>query len=458
MRITFNDAQSRDLGRELRANIKKFNCIDGEISIDHNVIQQLEKRFEGLSPKDQAIHFADVKWKMFGVHASQVQANVSKLAPITNFDKAPVLLGTKEGVDFIIEIHSNKHELFVQALNIDKGGVSSNIAEALRLLDLPSNLISIHGNGPIALLQENLLMSAGIDTSKLFRVNARDSYIHPCYLFSYENSETKKIEKEEYWIVQTRQPFDKETIDRLTEKIKEACKLNPKEALVLPSMQPAGASEGYFAKVVDIATESENPVLLNPKQYDDARGMFKQLFTHGKINFLKPNINEFVKFLRYVEPGIIYDSDENERQKEKELTERIGKQDFKEVIDFASQLIHQSNPDLNLIISFGKYGAIAISRKGMVYINAPSIESISSNGCSSGAGDSGLASVVAKIREANIDLRSALNEADLEKINEAFIYAASATASLPGNQIADKKRIGDLRNAFKLNPIVQKLS
>ena len=127
-----------------------------------------------------------------------------------------------------------------------------------------------------------------------------------------------------------------------------------------------------------------------------------------------------------------------------ELKIKVAKGNYAEILDLSKELIKRTNYNLRmLLVSFGEHGSIIITRKHAVHVSAPKIEL----GCSSGAGDSGLANVIVVSKRDRINLKKDLLSPELEMLATAFNYAASATAMLPGNEIAGSEQVEALQKA-----------
>lgn len=441
MRIGLETAMARSLGQRVEQLIRSEWKLGNNSSINHDVIQEMEDRFHTLTAEEQDAGLSQPTWQLVSSFIPNVVNSLSELPPVSKSGKAPVVIGVREAIDVIVEMNSDNKGLYVPAVNIDTGGMASNIAQAVRLQDQYSDFIAMHGTGPIADLHQTLIEAGGIEVRLL--KSSKDSYIHPCYLFGEGSS------KKEYWMAPFRTPFERDYLDRFTAMVEDACRENSGEPLVLSAIPPPGAGDDYFSRLVDIGEKYNNSTFYNPKQYDDMKNTMISFFNQGKLSFIKPNIAEFVKFLRYSQ--IIPDTESSEKVILQKLKAQVSHGNLNEILHLAKELICKTNPEMVLIISFSEFGAVAVNSKWAVYIKSPEIKEL---GCSSGAGDSGLANVLITAKRKNIDLNSTLDQYNLTDLNEGFIDASSGTTRLQGNQIASQSQIIAYKSTYTLNPVV----
>ena len=426
MRATFIPTQSRQYGSNLSTIIRGIS----PQQTSNLSLEAFETVFHGLSKSEQTSLFAEPLWK------NVVQPNLPPLSTKqTNSKLAQTSLAIipdyKAGVDVIILLNSKGEELEIEAIDLQKGGLAANTAEALIKLGYDSRFISLHGRGDVADFHEFLIRDSGIHPIELTDTG-RDAYIHPCTIESSDR-------KQEFWFVQDREIFPQSAIGRITEILKAELQRSSNETLVLSAIPPAGSNADYFAQMSLIAHANGKPVIFNPKQYDHIEEVATKLFKSGRVDILKPNVIEFTQFLQHAK--ILYG---DERAKAEELKKEVKEAQFGQTIAMAKRLMHQYNPCLKAIfITFGENGLLAVTLRNAVFIPAPKIKLE----CSSGAGDSGIAAIIAQAKESGIDLRGTLHSSSLEELGLAFVIEASATAELPGNSIADKGRFNALRYA-----------
>ena len=443
MRIQLNTQESTDFGRQLAKANRAFLKGDNDDTLSHNRAQEILKTFHVLSPQDQLTEFSAPVWSLFERFTPVVQANLSKLPPLEKKagEKYPIVPGFKEAIDLVVEIQNGKDGITIPAFSIDKGGLASNSVEALRMQGIPTHFPALLGNSakPITHLHTALMQASGIDTSGAIHTT------HPAYLHTdyYLESEGRK---DEYWMAQHRIPFLPQELDEFFQAIKTACEQNSQEALVLSALPPAGSGEFFFTDIITEARKNGNPVLFNPKQYDyldKAMGSFLgQIFLQKKLNIIKPNLVEFVQFLKY---SYIITKDEEENLL-RSLQKNVAENNFENLVELGKKLLTHLDPENGiLMVSIGAKGAIVINKKHAIRSTAPII---GEGGCPSGAGDTGLACMIAetKIERSKIDLNRVADESELVRLQSSFIYGASATASLPGNKIATPDDIRSLKN------------
>ena len=436
MRITFNNTIARALGEAKEGFIRHFLNLKSAKTIDRQTLQAVENRFHQISAQEQIEHFAIPVWHIFELHIPTrfEQANT----PLEKV-RGPIVPGFKEAPDLIYESNTDTNGFNINALGYYKGGLASNTVHALRLQDTYANFIPLLGDGPKATIHKAAIEAGGIYITKEVISNGVDAYIHFCSLFGEGDT------KQENWMAQSRIPFSKETINTFTAAIEEALIENNGEIFVLSAIPPAGAGDDYFARLTELAKKFNSPTVFNSKQYDPLRASVEKLFNQGDIKLIKPNLVEFVQFLRL--KGLLYeDSNTCEAEIYQKLKSQIKKGQFKETFELARLLINTVNPDMIILLSLSEHGAMAISKDHAVVFGAPKIKL----GCSSGAGDSGLASVIKTTKDRKYDLWNTLKEDELANLLQSFIYAASATASLPGNNIANRNEIDTLRTSQKL--------
>lgn len=442
MRIQLSPEQAISTGREL----VKLNKAQGwqweDNNLTHERAELFLRAFHQLTPTKQLDYFSEPIWEIFSEHTATVLANLTRLAPLTKEpgQKYPIVPGFKEAIDLIVEIVNEKDGITIPAINIDKGGLASNSIEALTMQGIPTAFPALLGNSikPITKLHIDLMEAAGIDTSDAIPTK-NPAYLHTDY---YLNSEGRT---DEYWMAQHRIPFLQSELDRFLSSIEIACKKNSGQALVLSALPPAGSGEYYFPDIIQIGHENGNPVLFNPKQFDyldPKTGSFLgQLFVQKKLNVIKPNLVEFVQFLRY--SYIITKNEENNLLRE--LRKDVEEDKFDRLVELSRKLLNHLDPDNGvLVVSIGSKGAFVINKKHAIHSTAPYI---GNGGCPSGAGDTGLASIIGETRrpQKEINLLEPLDEGKLIRLLSEFIYGASATASLPGNKIATPKVIDSFR-------------
>ncbi len=432
MRVTFHPPQSKYFGNKLSTVIKGISSLQNNISL-----RAFEKVFHGLSKSDQTNLFAEPLWKNV-VQPNLPPFSTEQATPKSGHDPIAIIPDFKAGVDVIILLNSKGEELEIEAIDLQKGGLAANTAEALIKLGYDSRFISLHGRGDIADFHELLLRDSGINPIELID-SGRDAYIHPCTVESSDR-------REEFWFVQDREIFPQPIIERVTEKLKAELQRGSNETLILSAIPPSGSSADYFAQISLIAHSNGKPVIFNPKQYDHIEEVATKLFKYGRVDILKPNVIEFTQFLQHAR--ILYG---DERAKAEELKEEIKKAKFGQIISMAKKLIHKYTPRLRAIfITFGENGLLAVTLRNAVFIPAPKIKLE----CSSGAGDSGIAAIIVRAKENGIDLREPLSKSSLEELGSAFVIEASATAGLQGNSIADKGMFNALRHAQSIKPKV----
>jgi len=428
------------LGQIFRDFAGRFAPSNQETGFSHNLAGQVEETFHKLSPHGQRVRFQNPAWL-------SIRQNVNSLIPRDGRnppDKVqgktyPIVPGFKEGIDAVLKIVSDRENVSIPEIGISKGGLASTLVEALSLFDTPAFMPSLHGNleDPLSNLHLALMESAGIDTSLLIHTE-HGAYLHTCF-YVIEDGNPK-----EFWMAPKREPFNEQELARFTDKIRITCEGNKKESLVLSSHPPTGSGNDYFSRLVEIGLSNENVIVFNPKEYDllphKHPDFLYPLFLQGKINLLKPNLNEFVQLLRYS----FCISESEEKVVKEQLYQDIEKGRLDNLFDLGKKLLTKLDKDCGiLIISLGKHGAVIMNEKYGLYSRAPVINF--EKGCPSGAGDSGLAASIIEARDRNITFKSRLNDADLRALLHAFIYGASATASLPGNEIAGPEIVGFLK-------------
>ena len=433
MRINFTPQQSQHYGRELTKIIRGASgSADGRVSLEH-----FEGTFHGLSTQEQTNLFARPLWTSvvkpnlppFSTEQSTTKSSNKSIAIIPDF---------RGGVDVMILLDSSGDDIEIKAIDLQKGGLAANTAEALIKLGYDSKFCSLHGRGPIADFHEFLLRDAGINPIDLID-SGRDAYLHPCTVESSDR-------KQEFWFVEKREPFLQSVTDEITEILKTQLSSTSNEALVLSAISPEGLSPDYFAEMSLVAHSNNKPVIFNPKQYDDNEEISTSLFSKGRVDLIKPNAIEFAQFLKYAD--ILYI---DEQGKASELKREIGKQQFGQTIAMARRFIQQYRPRLKtLFITFSEQGLLAVTVKHAVFIPTPKIKLA----CSSGAGDSGVAGIIAEAKKGAIDLQDDLHSSDLERLGLAFNNTAAATAKLPGSTIASQDQIAHLRSTHPIKPIV----
>ncbi len=446
MRISLELPLAKDLGNQFNSYIRSSLGLQNQ-PIDHATIKALETKFHDLSSYEQPEFFTKHFWAIVGEQASTVQGKLSRfyptLDPELNNGKRPIVPGFKDGVDIIAETIVEGDDLYIHGLNVDKGGLASNTTEAFLKLGLHPEYITLHGEGSITTLHESLLESAGVIPSKKVH-SKRDNFLHPCILFGAGK------DKKEYWLVQKRTPFNRDIIEQFTASIMETSRANSDEVLVLSALPPTGAGDDYFGKLSSSCRD--NVIFFNPKEYDYIRDVSVHLFDSG-VDLIKPNVVEFVEFLRY--SGIIEDTNSAQKIKINELKEQVRKGNIDEVIDLGKELMKKYKYGIRMIlVSFSEHGSIIMNSKWAVYVSAPKI---GDQGCSSGAGDSGLANLIVTAKKEKINLRDDLNDAQLQLLGKGFNFAASKAADLPGNQLPTAEQISDLMRSQVLKVVPKKL-
>jgi fructose-1-phosphate kinase PfkB-like protein len=436
MRVVFSPSVARDLGSAKEEFIRHFLGLRPNEDIDRGTLQAVEDRFHHLTAQEQIHQFAIPVWQIFQRFIPSDFNNPLKPLQKT---KGPILAGVKEAPDLIYESDMGESGFAINALGYYKGGLASNTAHALRLLDTYAHFVPLLGDGPKADIHRAAIRASGIDITREVTSNGVDAYTHFCSLHGNGDS------KQENWMAQYRIPFSKETIEAFTAAIEATLIENQGEVLVLSAIPPAGSPGDYFAELTELGKKYNSPTAFNSKQYDPMRTSVERLFDHGEIRIIKPNLVEFVEFLRY--RGLLYeDSDTCESELYHRLKKQISNRQFHETFELARLLIENVNPEMVVFLSFSEYGAMVVNKNHAVVFGAPKIKL----GCSSGAGDSGLANVIKTARDKDYNFWNMLKEDELADLLQGFIYAASATASLPGNNIAGKKEIEDLRSGWQL--------
>ncbi len=435
MRITFNNPIARDLGMAYEEFTRHFLHLNPQEEISRETLQAVEDRFQSMTAQEHIEHFAQPVWHIFEKHLS---TNFERrVAPLPKA-KGPVIAGVKEALDLIYESSCGKDGFKIDALGLYKGGLATNTVHALRLLEMYSNFVTLSGDGQKAKIHRALIESSGIDLTNEVISNGVDAYTHFCSLFS------EGKQKQENWMAQYRVPFSRETIDAFTNAIEQALKENQGEILVLSALAPAGSGDDYFAHLTSLGKRYSSPTAFNSKQYDGLSSV-ERLFNQGELRLIKPNLVEFVQFLRFT--GILYeDSNTAESELYQRLKKQISKGKFNETFHLAKLLIDCVNPDMVIFLSFSEHGAMAVNKDHAVIFGAPKIKL----GCSSGAGDSGLAGIIKTVKDNGYNLWNTLKEDELANLLQAFIYSASATASLEGNNIAGMEEISALRSSEPL--------
>lgn len=436
MRITFQQPTARALGQQVEEFTRHFLKLSTTQDIDGAALQEVENRFHTLDAKGQIKEFAIPLWKIFSRFMPDRFDIENSLLPQA---KGPVLAGVKEAPDLIYESGISDEGFSINALGYYKGGLASNTAHALRLQDVYAHFVPLLGEGEKANLHRRAIAASGIDLRREVRSKGVDAYTHFCSLHGSGNT------KQENWMAQYRIPFTRKTIENFTAAIESALKENQGEVLVLSAMPPAGSGDDYFSRLTTLAKEYNCPTAFNSKQYDPMRPSVEKLFKQGDVKLIKPNLVEFVKFLRY-QRLLHEDSDTAESEIYHRLKTQISKKNFKETFETARALINNINPEMIILLSFSEHGAMAINKDHAVVFGAPKIEL----GCSSGAGDSGLAGTLKTIKDQNINLWNTLKENELAALLESFIWSASATASLEGNNIAGTAEIERLKSGQRL--------
>ncbi len=427
MRVNFETHQSAHFSQKLSEVLRKVLLLPTQEKVS---LEDLEEIFHKFPPPLQTSRFSNPLWNIISPHLPQLPELK------TNGVEAPsiaIIPDFKGGVDVIMQINLDEDTLKVEAIDFEKGGLAANTTESLIKMGYSARFFSIHGKGDIADFHEGLLRGAGINPVRLID-SGRDAYIHPCLL--------RSSDRQEFWLVQNREAFPRHVIEESTDILKSELGKDSSEALILSATPPSGASSDYFANISRIARANNKPVIFNPKQYDYTKDISLYLFIKGKLDILKPNVIEFVQFLKYTN---IYPGDE--KDKARELKREMKSKDYEQTIALARQLMKEYNYSVRMMfITFSEEGLIIVTPTNAVHISVPKIKLE----CSSGAGDSGIAGILAEAHEQKIDLRNDLHPNDLIELGQAFNYAATATASLPGNNIASKDEINKLRSREKV--------
>ena len=297
MRIQLSTLDAQRLGRDFKDFAIGFTQASQETGFPHTLGQYVERTFHGLSPGDQRDRFVAPLWELVDENLRTISHEPKKPPEKLTGKTYPVIPGFKEAPDLVIKMVSSNGEVIVPEIAVDKGGLASNVVEALALFNTPAFIPSLHGNATNRLSEVHrmLMESSGIDTSMLVHTTA-NSYLHTCF-YVIDGHE------KDYWMAQARDPFHRDELDQFTDFIRNCCEGNKNEVLVLSALPPAGSGDHFFPGLVNIANENGNPVFFNPKQYDYfdfAKGGFlTHLLKQNELTLIKPNLDEFVQLLKF---------------------------------------------------------------------------------------------------------------------------------------------------------------
>ncbi|MDD9898312.1 MAG: PfkB family carbohydrate kinase [Candidatus Melainabacteria bacterium] len=437
MKYELTETESKKFGAQLSALLNEFNR-EGEI--DRNFLQECQGIFFGFDNEEnghelQNKHYSSKLWKIVSKWLPpELNEEHDNFAAETY--QGPIIVETKGGLDIIIDASTQDGHFHVDSYNVDKGGLGPNTAEAMYHRGQEFNLIALYGQGLVANIQEKLLGEVGIKPH-IVR-HRRDTNFHPCINFKDEQGEFLG------WMVAQVYPMHEWVLDEFTNKIDEVSQANPGEFMVLTNTPPRGANPDYFAKLSKIANKNQNMVIYNPCEWVDTYLADRYLFKQGHADIVKPNLHEFFQFL--VSLDIIDAADMIDRRKQ--IKTEIDAGNFSNLSTLLDQFMQASSCEI-AIVSLDKDGVIVASMQDQVHIPAPVIQLE----CSSGAGDSGLAGLIAAAKEVELDLFD-ISQEDLIKIATEFVYSASATAAKKGNQLARPDEIAVLKESAVVIPKV----
>jgi fructose-1-phosphate kinase PfkB-like protein len=429
MRTQLTAADARLLGSQIKGFSQTFSSSGDTPGFSHSLAHKVEESFHRLSPEEQRYQFSAPLWELVQDHIRKITHTPMKPLEKIPGMTYPIVPGFKEAMDLILKIIFDGNDVLVSEIDVNKGGLASNVVEALSLHGMPAYIPSLHGNpnNVISTTHQALMESCGIDTSMLIHTRA-NSYLHTSF-YVIDGDE------KDYWMAQYRDPFHKDELDKFTDLIKQCCMENKGEVLVLSALPPAGTDDHYFPELASLG----NPTFLNPKQYDyfdfEKGSFLTHLLKQRRLALIKPNLDEFVQLLKFG-----YHISANDAPGLYETLKRETDNDeFSTLIDKGQKLLKDLNETGILLISLGKKGAVILNRDYWVYSRAPIIDS--EEGCPSGAGDSGLAALIVEAKKSNVDFTKHLNDADLKGLLHPFVKVAGATASLAGNLIAGPETV-----------------
>ena len=107
MRIGLETALARSLGQRVEQLIRNEWKLGKDSPINHDVIQEMEDRFHTLTAEEQHFKLSQPTWQMTAPFIPNIVCSTSKLTPMPKNGKAPVIVGTREAIDVIVEMNSD---------------------------------------------------------------------------------------------------------------------------------------------------------------------------------------------------------------------------------------------------------------------------------------------------------------------------------------------------------------
>lgn len=410
-------------------------------------ISQIQWGFYKLRANDQERKFVGPAWGIAKNIIPQARRSISPIAILDKSPKgSPIIVAPKDGIDTTFSVHHTNNEFSVSDISIEQGGLGTNITTALRLHNRHSNLITLTGTGERGDFHRHLLeVGRGLDISQSIQTLA-DSSAHACLKVTGDQAG-------EYWFAPDAQrgSYNPNELDEFIENIKLSLIANNGQPLVLTSVPSRAYGDHLFSDLTRLGHQFSSPVILNMKEFDPNGGYLNHLFnmSENSIDYIKPNLREFVQIVRYSGLGLVQNSDEAERLLASNLQAQAERGNLSQIKDLAKKVLEKL-PNTTLFISLGGAGALAINKKYSIAYTAPKIEL----GCTTGAGDSGLAALIIEAENKNIDLKYSLNDSELSDLLLAFIYESAATVSLPGSEIAGPDLYNKLRLEQALSSII----
>lgn len=450
MKISFMAKNSREIGLKLSGLFREFIAANNE-ACDTGLLKRVSKKFDSIRLEEDSHLIQEeeisgsIRDLLMGLLSNLVFESNSETPADSALREGPVVLGHADGLDCISTIETDEDgNLELVEINVDSGGLGANTATALKKQGIATNYLCLNGQGPIAEIQASILKGLGVESTLI--ETSRDTSIHPCFHHLPKRGET--------WLVQDRFPISKDDKNRFTDTIKKSLENQNGEFLILACVPPAGAGDDYFAELAELAYETNNISVYNPKDHEQNANVDRHLLNSGKLNLTKPTQIELLKMA--INIGMISEDSFDKLnieldlnlEKLEDLSSTINSSELDEVfskhLEITRELASRANIDI-IILSLGKHGALLVRGSDYIYQKAPKIKLE----CSSGAGDSGLAGFISEAKNRNLDIRDQnLAVEDLEALLEAFVFSASATCCLPGNQIASLKEIRKLRESL----------
>jgi len=355
------------------------------------------------SPVEEREPLCEEVWKSWEDFVKVYRADVqAKPTQIIKPKTKPIVFATEVGLDIDLVLESNGNKLEAKSVSVTSSGSSINVRKTLNNFGIPAELVGIAGEGVRSKAFHKLMQNEGIDLSKLC-TSDEDIRMYFCAFAGGK----------EHWTVSQHPYTSPKNLGNLTSKLFDTCKKQKGEMVAMAVKSPRGAEETYMPDVIKEALlKYDMLVIYDAKLVEVGNDLFKSIL-EAPPYMIKPNLDEFAKLVG---------EDSKKLRKDRDV-----------LCHLATELINHYQLGL-VMISMDKDGALLTDGKRFATAVPPKVEVT----CTVGAGDTGIAGLISRVKERNYAL-GRLKDSEFQDVLKAFVAAGTATTTKPGTGLASRE-------------------